>query len=280
MAHYDETKNRFNPENRFIGDIENGKRYPFGVYTKEESDARYASNTVESAVTELAAAVGGKASQSDLTAVSAEVDTKADIITVETMQTQIVDILARLDQIEYKQIVIQSFTASANIIEIGSNSTITLVWSLSKTPITQTINGESVTGTSKQYENVSASTTYTLAVSDNASQAITSLSIEAANQIYYGVAADLSDVASLSNVLSNNKARTITVNAGAGQYIIYAYPARLGSNIEFWVQNFEGGFEPPVDINLTNGSGYTERYYVYRSTNPNLGNTTVEIKEV
>lgn len=34
-------KNRFQPENRYIGDIEDGKRYPFGVYTKEESDARY-----------------------------------------------------------------------------------------------------------------------------------------------------------------------------------------------------------------------------------------------
>ena len=287
MSHYDETKNRFNPCNRFIGDIENGLRYPFACYTKEESDERYLKKAdafdpteLEAQVAALESTVATKASQADLNALSAKVDTKADKTTVEAMQAQIVDILARLDNIEYKQIIIQSFTANTYMIEIGSNSTIDLVWSLNKVADTQTINGEAVTGTSKQYTNVSANTTYNLVVSDSASQATKSISIEAANQIYYGAAADFSNVTTLSKVLSNNKARTITVNAGEGQYIIYAYPTRLGSNVEFWVENFEGGFEAPVELNLTNASGYTEKYYVYRSTNPNLGNTTVEIKEV
>ena len=40
-------KNRFQPETRFIGDIEDGKRYPFGVYTKEERDERYAVKKTE-----------------------------------------------------------------------------------------------------------------------------------------------------------------------------------------------------------------------------------------
>ena len=53
MAHYDCTKNRFNPENRFIGDIENGLRYPFACYTKEESDARYAPIDLVARVAEL-----------------------------------------------------------------------------------------------------------------------------------------------------------------------------------------------------------------------------------
>lgn len=275
MSHYDETKNRFNPCNRFIGDIENGLRYPFACYTKEESDERYARKTTETDLTELEARIDSR-----LLNIQSDLDSKADKSTVEAMRLQIEDILQRLDAIEYKSIVIQSLTASPNIIEIGSNSTVSLVWSLNKTALTQTINGEAVTGSSKQYSNVSTSTTYTLVVADNASQASNSVSIEAANQIYYGVAADFSDITTLSKTLSNNKARTITVNAGVGQYIVYAYPARLGSNIEFWVENFEGGFEPPVELNLTNESGYTEKYYVYRSTNPNLGNTTVEIKEV
>lgn len=287
MPYDDGTKNRFNPCNRFVGDIENGLRYPFACYTKEESDARYELKSeafdpteLEAQIAALEATVATKASQSDLTALSAIVDTKADKATVEAIQAQIVDILARLDKIEYKQITIQSFTANTYLIEIGSNSTINLVWSLNKVADAQTINGEAVTGSSKQYTNVSASTTYTLVVSDSDSQAMTSINVEAANQIYYGAAADFSNVTSLSKILSNNKARTITVNAGVGQYIVYAYPVRLGSNVEFWVENFEGGFEEPVELNLTNESGYIEKYYVYRSTNPNLGNTTVEIKEV
>lgn len=289
MAHYDETKNRFNPENRFIGDIENGKRYPFACYTKEESDARYAAKSAEADITALAEVVGTKASEADFTAfvtqtngsiadILATLNTKADKSTVEAIQLQIVDILQRLEALEYQNISIQTFTATPNLIEIGSNSTINLVWSLNKAATSQNINGEEVSGTTKQFTNVSATTSYNLAVTDGSTSANKTVTVSAANQIYYGVDTDLEDVTSLTKVLSDRKTRTITVNAGVGEYIIYAYPARLGG-VEFWVENFEGGFEAPVEQSLTNESGYTETYYVYRSTNPNLGETTVEIKE-
>jgi hypothetical protein len=251
MSHnYDNTRNGFNPENRFIGDIEDGKRYPFGCYSKEEADEKFAL-------------------KSDLEAVAADVT---------VINAQIVDILQRLEALEYKAINIQSFTASPATIERGSNSTINLTWSLNKAATSQQINGVDVTGTTKQVTNISETTTFTLAVSDDKTSATKSVTVNAANQIYYGVDTDLSNVTSLTKVLSDNPARTITVNAGAGQYIIYAYPARL-SDVEFWVENFEGGFEDPVTQNLTNASGYTEAYKVYRSTNANLGETTVEIKE-
>lgn len=71
-------KNRFQPENRFIGDIEDGKRYPFGVYTKEESDAKYAVKQTEEDLTALTAEVGTKAAQADLTALTEVVGGKAD----------------------------------------------------------------------------------------------------------------------------------------------------------------------------------------------------------
>ncbi|MBP5448702.1 MAG: hypothetical protein J6Y01_01150 [Spirochaetales bacterium] len=77
MAHYDSEKNRFNPDNRFIGDIEDGKRYPFACYTKEESDAKYAPISTSTDLTALTAVVATKAAQSDLTTLSGVVDTKA-----------------------------------------------------------------------------------------------------------------------------------------------------------------------------------------------------------
>lgn len=262
MFHYDDTRNRFNPQNRFIGDIEDGKRYPFDCYTKAESDDRYAPKSLEATVAALAELVS----------------TKADISTVQAIQLQIADILQRLAALEYQSISIQTFAASPMTIERGSNSTITLTWSLNKAATSQSINGDPVTGTTKQFTGVSATTTYNLSVSDGDTYANKSVTVTAANQIYYGAAPDFTTVTSLNKVLSDNKKRTITVNAGVGQYIIYAYPARLG-NVEFWVENFEGGFEPAVEQSLTNASGYTETYKLYRSTNPNLGETTVEIKE-
>ena len=250
MSHYDNTRNRFNPQNRFIGDIEDGKRYPFGCYSKEEADERFASKTT---VTEMQT-------------------------TILAMQAQIADMEQRIEVLEYKAISIQTFTATPATIERGSNAAVNLTWSLNKAATTQTINGSPVQGTSMQVTNVSETTSYRLDVSDGETFATKTATVTAANQIYYGAAADFSTVTSLTKVLSDNKKRTITVNAGQGQYIIYAYPARLG-DVTFYVDSWEGGFEPPVEQSLTNASGYTETYKLYRSTNANLGETTVEIKE-
>lgn len=40
-------RNRFPPGHCYIGEIENGKRYPLGCYSKEESDQRYATKQTE-----------------------------------------------------------------------------------------------------------------------------------------------------------------------------------------------------------------------------------------
>ena len=249
-------RNRFPHGHLFIGEIENGKRYPLGVYSKEESDARYAV----------------KQTEADLEALTDVVSTKAD-------ESECVDIRARLDALEYKSIAIESFAASKTVCELGSTNAIMLTWTTNKNALHQEINGITVTGNQKQYTGVSSSTTFNLTVSDGSTSASKSVSVSFANQIYYGAAQNLSSVTSLSKVLSNTKTRTITVNAGAGEYIIYAIPARLG-DVSFYVSGFEGGFEEPIEQVLTNESGYQETYKVYRSTNPNLGETTVEIKEV
>lgn len=77
-----------------------------------------------------------------------------------------------------------------------------------------------------------------------------------------------------SNELSNSKAKSFSVTAGVNDYIMYAYPSRLGT-ATFTVGGFEGGFEAPATLSMTNASGLTENHYVYRSTNKNLGTVTV-----
>lgn len=193
-------------------------------------------------------------------------------------EADIVTIKARLDALEYKAIAINSFTASPSTCELGSSNTINLAWVLNKAATSQNINGTSVSGNSKQYTGVTANTTYTLNVSDGQNSASKTANVTFANQIYYGAATDLSSVTSLSKILSNTKVRNFTVNAGTGQYIIYAIPARLG-DVTFFVSGFEGGFEDAVTQTLTNASGYSESYKVYRSTNAGLGETTIEVRE-
>lgn len=256
-----QTEDGFNDRNRFphghffVGEIENGKRYPFGTYSKEEADAKFAAKSTETAVA----------------AVAAELNTKAN-------ESECVEIRARLDALEYKGIAITSFFASPAICELGSTNTINLVWTTNKAPTSQNINGAAVVGTSAQYTDITTPTSFTLNVADEGSAATNTVTIDFANEIYYGAAPNLNSVTELSPILSNEKTRTFIATAGENDYIIYAIPARLGE-VVFYVGGFEGGFEDADEQLLANGSGYEELYRVYRSTNKNLGTTVVEVKE-
>jgi len=232
-------KNRFQPENRFVGDIEDGKRYPFDVYKKSEADERFA---------------------------------------VKQTETDLQTLTARVETLEYNGIKITSFTADPTVCELGSSNTILLSWALNKTPTEQNINGTPVSGNSAQFTDVTSDTTYTLNVLDGNMHDAASVTINFANRIYFGAAANLSDIAALDSVVSDNPARTINVNAGVNEHIIYALPVRLGK-VALYSSGIEGGFEEPVLQVLTNSYGYQETYLIYRSTNANLGQTTIEVKE-
>ena len=76
--------------------------------------------------------------------------------------------------------------------------------------------------------------------------------------------------------ISDNKNRTIKVNAINDEYIYYAFPSRLGTPI-FKVGGFEGGFSKVSTISFTNIYNFTENYDIYKSDNVNLGDTTIVI---
>lgn len=102
------------------------------------------------------------------------------------------------------------------------------------------------------------------------------------NDRYWGVSSVVNGSFVSTNVtvglgnsdLVNSIPKTFTVTAGAGQYIVYSYPTRLGT-ASFSVGGFTGGFDPPQTLSVKNGSGYTENFFVYTSHNTNLGATTV-----
>ena len=152
-------RNRFPHGHLFVGEIENGKRYPFGVYTKEEADDRFAAKETEANLEALAQSVS--TSLNDLT----------DIVNSKASEAEAEAIRARLDALEYVDIKINSFIATPSLCEIGSTQTISLSWSLNKSATSQTIDGVPVTGSSKQFANVSSSKTYTLNVADGKTSA-------------------------------------------------------------------------------------------------------------
>ncbi len=113
------------------------------------------------------------------------------------------------------------------------------------------------------------------------SSLVTTTSVASINPLYYGVTSKTdtfteADVEGLANseITNDNTQTWDAVNSGVGEYLLFAFPKRLGT-ITFWVGGFEGGFEDPETVSITNSNGWTEDYYVWRSENSNLGSTTV-----
>ena len=196
-------------------------------------------------------------------------DTAADF---EDTTNKLSERIAKLEGGQDPLIVINSFTATPKVLELGSTANIIVSWNLSRAAAKTTLNGINVLG-QQQYTDpdVSANKEYKLTVTDEKGREVkASTSISFANHVYWGLSAEtaISEtlVETLNNhVLSDSKARAISVQPYQ-QYVYYAYPKRLGP-ARFKQGVFEGGFEEPATIRVTNGSSYAEDYYVYRSTN-------------
>ena len=180
---------------------------------------------------------------------------------------------------------ISALSVEPHIAQMGSTVSANLTWNYTHSTIkSQTINDEVIENAlrAKIFTEVSTTTTYTLAAISNSDvEKSKSTTITFANGVYYGKSTtstyDSTLINSLTKQLSNSKDRTITVNAGVGEYIFYCIPSRLG-NCSFNVGGFDGGFSKVATVNFTNSDNYQENYDIYKSDNANLGNTNVTIK--
>ena len=207
---------------------------------------------------------------------------------VATLEQQVAELL-------YNAPEIKSFTSDkSSAQEKGSTvDTVNLSWTFNKAMVKVELDSTNITaeaaGTSgsKQLteQNITQNKTYTLKVTDErgaTAQKSTTISFVAGN--YYGKSS-ITDTESINNAfilgltkrLSTNIKTKFTVTADAGEYIYYAFPA-TNADPTFSVGNFEGGFNLVKTFDFQNASGHTESYKVFRSTNPGLGETTVEFK--
>lgn len=199
----------------------------------------------------------------------------------------------------YAEIVVNSLALTPNRVEIGSTVTsVQCAYALNKVPngLSLKIGAASdinilpdpaVANGSFTADNLSLTenTTFLITANDigsavhNAHSSNKAATLSFLPKIYYGAAAvpnsvDSAFLLSLTGELAASKAKTFSVTANAGQYIWYAIPTRYGQ-CSFKVGGFDGGFELESTITHENASGHSETYYVYKSTNHSLGETTV-----
>jgi len=104
------------------------------------------------------------------------------------------------------------------------------------------------------------------------------------NYIYYGNSTTGSgfneaNVEALTGTISSSYTTSRSINAGASNYVVWAYPSRYTS-IHASGARFNSvtmPFTAPETVSITNTAGLTENYKVFASTQTNLGNSTLTL---
>lgn len=205
---------------------------------------------------------------------------------IDGLSNRITDLETQISDMLFKPISITSFTHDKGIQEIGSTVTsVTFTWVTNKTPVSLTLEGLGINVgyTSAKFTELSITDnkTWTLVATDEkGNRAVKTTTITFCNGIYYGVGDVEKDftsefVVGLNKVLQDVREYDFTVSPN-NCYIYYAIPKSRGA-VAFKVGGFEGGFEKPEIVSVTNASGYTEDYYVYRSTNKLSGSVSIDV---
>ena len=193
-----------------------------------------------------------------------------------------------LDVLLTPELIIESFNISINkLFELGVKvNWCDFSWSYNKDNIlSQNINGIEIESSLRSYRYstpFNTNKTFKLTANDGKQEKSTTLTVEFCSKIFWGATKIPNEyneafLTSLNDELKSTKQKTFTVQPKENQYIFYASPSRLGE-CRFFVGGFEGGFVKVATINHTNSYGYSESYYIYKSDNPNLGNTTVVVQ--
>lgn len=206
-----------------------------------------------------------------------------------------------LDDLLYVDMLINSFGLTnfpGNVVEIGSSvTTLQFGWAVNKLPTTQTLSGANITtstvtpGTTTAVRTPSpalnpgstgTSYTFTLTITDGVQTPVRNATLTFLNNLHWGDAVipgviNSTFVNTLSKGLQASKVKTFVSNAGVNTYAWYACRSVLGTPT-FIANGFQGGFElAAAGVSVTNSSGFSENYDVWRSTNANIGPVTIEV---
>jgi hypothetical protein len=189
-----------------------------------------------------------------------------------------------LDELLYVPLTINLTSNTQTTLEIGTTiNSVVFNWNYNKDIVSQKFNNQALEASLRTYTYnllFSSNKSFKLEANDGKGDFNKSISFNFLNGRYWGVSSsniyDSDFIKTLSKELSSNKGKTFTGDCGEGQFIFYCVPTRFG-NCSFKVGGFEGGFNKVNTMEFTNASGYVESYDIYKSTNSNLGNTTVVV---
>ena len=173
-----------------------------------------------------------------------------------------------------------SYFSGGGTYETGSYvSTVNLSWAYNKSPTTQTISGETisildraVTSTANTYTNK----TYTLSYGDGTTFGTSTTSVTFLPKRYWGVSVNDSVIdayiLSMSSELSSSRNQNRVFDCSGGKYFYLIYPASEGL-ATFTVNGLANNAFDLTVRSLTNSSGFTQNYNIYRSLTIQFGSS-------
>lgn len=192
-----------------------------------------------------------------------------------------------LSQVELLMTKVFPFTLTfegAGTFEKGSALDITLRWEYDRAVTTQTLNGEVLLPSlrTRTFEKVSADTAYTLAATAGKLSVSQTVHALFRQKKYWGVSASASltdvQILALETAWATRGQAATRFDCTGGKYPYYILPASLVDGIEFWVGGLRNTDWHKEVRALTNASGYTESYAIFRLNSIQTGVLNIEIK--
>lgn len=190
-----------------------------------------------------------------------------------------------LDRLLYFDTEVTSLNSSAPYINLMGTvlQDVNITWAYNKpSVVSQSIDDTPIAKTNRSYtypSSITTNKTILLKFNDGVKEFCEEIEYVFVNYAFYGTITSLTDISlvSLQKAFATSKETTLSLNAGKGEYIIYAIPVRFGVP-RFFVGGLEGGFIKEKEIDVTNTAGYSEKYAIWRSARAGLGATIVDIK--
>ena len=214
---------------------------------------------------------------------------------ISTVEGEIAEIKSMVEEMNYVPVSIKSFTTDIPTdLEVGQviNAT-TLSWAIEGEVASLSLSGTGISGKITNVDlrsytveglniNVGSGGSWMLTVTGKNGETDTKniSTPEFKRAIYWGISdsesLDASDIkVALVSKPAKSCEHSFTPECN-NQYIYYCSPTYFGE-ANFRSGYFEGGFEKVDSVSLTNSYGYTQVYYVYRSTEKLNGSITITV---
>lgn len=187
----------------------------------------------------------------------------------------------------YKPIDVTSVTLRPSFAEIGSVvNDVEVEWVTNKTPVSQSVNGESVSPDLRRLElhslGLKNSKSFNVTAKDERGEEDSlTVMLQFANGVYYGALDEDAEINSetirtLTRSLQIYRTKTFAVTAAEGQRFTYALPSRYGTPL-FNIGGFDYVWTKVSTFDYTNDSGYTEKYDVWMNDEVVVGTRTIKV---